>query len=635
MNGHWNIIVDEHQLGDRSIFGGAYHELPRTQTGMELVEHSFDARRTLRVPGDWNTQDSRLFRYRGVVWYQQSLELDKQAGERYFLHFDGVNYFADVYVNGEPLASHNGGYVAFNVDATDALIDGENFIVVRVDGFLDDSTVPTLRGSDFFKYGGITRDVSLVKVPETFIRQYHFYLDNTDQGVVNGWVQLDGPSKAEQEVSLNIIGAEAVLESVTDHEGRAEFTFPAQLELWTPENPKLYQVSLSTPSASITDSIGFRTIRVADGKILLNDEPVFLRGISMHDESFLKTGVAFDEADARAQLGLVKELNGNFVRLAHYPHNEHAVRMADELGLMVWSEFPMVSLIDWNNTATFDMARQQISDNVYRDLNRASVVMWSIANETMPRSPQRLDFLSQLAHDVRSIDRSERPIAAALIGDVTQEFEQVIRRLVAELLTDPEITDESARARLQAMADQLIGEDLVNVLNSQIEVVLSDELGTVVDIIGYNEYFGWYYASFLSGVLPVAEGDIRRAMFRLMKDIRFSNAFGKPIIISEFGAGAKKDYQSPHGDGTLWSEAYQARVYEHQVDMLSRNDAVQGMSPWILKDFRSAMRQLNGIQENYNRKGIISDKGEKKQAFFVLRDFYAQKAAASGANSFE
>lgn len=112
-----------------------------------------------------------------------------------------------------------------------------------------------------------------------------------------------------------------------------------------------------------------------------------------------------------------------------------------------------------------------------------------------------------------------------------------------------------------------------------------------------------------------------------MNDIRFVNVFGKPIIISEFGAGAKKGYVSPHGDGSIWTEAYQARVYEHQLDMLDRNDAVQGgMSPWILKDFRSALRQLNGIQENYNRKGIVSEKDEKKQAFYVLRDYYQRKA---------
>lgn len=138
---------------------------------MELVEFSFDPRRQLQVPGDWNTQDEQLFRYRDVVWYQRNVEMDKRPGERYFLHFDGINFKAQLYLNGEPLATHTGGYTAFNVEITDAAMDGENYLVVRVDAHLDDSTIPTKRTSDFFKYGGITRDAHLVTVPQTFVRQ--------------------------------------------------------------------------------------------------------------------------------------------------------------------------------------------------------------------------------------------------------------------------------------------------------------------------------------------------------------------------------------------------------------------------------------------------------------------------------
>ena len=625
LNGDWNIIVDEHKMGASGFFRN-YAGVPRSQTGMELIEYSFDDRRQITVPGDWNTQDLHLFRYRGVVWYQRNVTLDKKPGERYFLHFDGINYKADVYVNGTKLATHKGGYTAFNVEATNALEDGDNFVVVRVDGYLDDTTIPTLRTSDFFKYSGITRDVNLVTVVDTFIRQYHVYLDDLDQRYVKAWVQLDGPNRAYQDVALTIPEAGVERKSKTNSDGIVEFAFRANLELWAPEQPKLYDVKVSTSSASISDRIGFRSIEVAGAKILLNGEPVFLRGISMHDESYLKSGVAFDESDARAQLGLIKELNGNFVRLAHYPHNEHTVRMADKLGLMVWSEIPIVSLIDWDNPETLAIAKQQISDNVQRDLNRASVVMWSVANETKPQSPERLAFLAELAKEARAIDHSRRPIAAALVGDVTQEFEEVTKRLVVEMLNDPEIDDVETSTQLKAMADQLIGDDIDDVLNGTIEIVLRDQLGSIVDIIGYNEYFGWYPSAFLSRKLPVDEGTTRRTMFRIMKDIRFVNVFGKPIVISEFGAGAKKGYDSPHGDSSIWTEAYQDQVYKHQINMLDRNEMVQGMSPWILKDFRSAIRQLNGIQENYNRKGVVSERGEKKRAFFTLRDFYLQKA---------
>ncbi len=627
LNGAWNVIVDEHDMGAKGLFGGAFYEVPPPRTGMELVEHSFDSRRQLQVPGDWNTQDDRLFRYRGAVWYQRTFDLAPAEDTRYFIHFDGANYAANVYLNGKPLGSHRGGYTAFNVEATEAVVPGSNYLVVKVDATLDDTTIPTLRTSDFFKYGGITRDVDLVAVPTTFIRQYHVFLDDLAGRRFRAWVQLDGPDAAERAVDLEVAGQGVAASAVTDADGRAEFTFEGDLALWSPDNPVLHDVVISSAGHTISDRIGFRAIEVRGSDILLNGKPVFLRGVSMHDESVLKPGVAFDRADAEAQLGLVKELNGNFVRLAHYPHNEHTVRLADELGLMVWSEVPIVSLIDWGNPDTLDTALSQVTDNLHRDLNRASIVMWSIANESMPQTPERLVFLGKLAERARALDVSGRPIASALVGNPQEEFGAVMARLVAEMLRDPEIGDPATRQRLEGMAAKMIGDDPGAVLDREIEVMLRDPLGEIVDIVGYNEYFGWYYSSFLSRMLPVDEGTTRRIMLKIMKDIRFRNAFGKPIIISEFGAGAKKGYVADQGPGMIWSEEYQAAVYRAQVDMLSRNEAVKGMSPWVLKDFRSAMRNLNGIQEIYNRKGLVSEKGEKKQAFFVLRDFYRDRAA--------
>ena len=622
LNGTWNIVVDEHEIGERTFLGGPYFKRPERSTGMELVEFSFDERRTLQVPGDWNSQDDRLFRYRGVVWYEREFNLNKEDGKRYFLHFDGANYDTKVYVNGKGLGTHRGGYVAFNFDATELLNDGENFVVVRVDAKRDDSTIPTLKSSDFFKYGGITRDVNVVTVPETFIRQYQLYLSDRETGQVNGFIQLDGTRNA-QSATIEIPEA-GISESVnTNADGYAEFNFTADLTLWSPENPKLYDVRIKSGSDDVSDKIGFRTIETDGKKILLNGDPVYFRGISMHDESFLKSGVAFDEADARAQLGLIKEMNGNYVRLSHYPHNEYAVRIADELGVMVWSEIPIVSLIDWTNEDTQSVAKSQITDNIHRDLNRASVVMWSIANETFPQTPERLAFLKMLADTARKEDQSGRLITAALVGDVSKEFGEVTKRLAAQMLADPGIDDE-AKVQIRAMADQM-KIDIEEALTMEIEVMLEDPLGDIVDVIGYNEYFGWYYSSWLGAAFPVSEGKVREHMFQLMDDIRFRNSFGKPIIISEFGAGAKHGNRSD--EALIWSEEYQAKVYAAQTSMLNNSDFIQGMSPWILKDFRSAMRNLNGVQDIYNRKGLISDKGEKKLAYSVLQDFYAKKAA--------
>ncbi|MFV8817497.1 glycoside hydrolase family 2 TIM barrel-domain containing protein [Haliea sp. E17] len=627
LNGAWNVVVDEHSMGAKGLFGTAYYTPPEPQTGMELVEFSFDPRRQLEVPGDWNTQDERLYRYRDIVWYQRDFDLQKAAGKRYYLHFDGVNYKAHVYLNGKPLATHRGGYTAFNVDVTDAAKDGSNYLVVRVDAYLDDSTIPTKRTSDFFKYGGIIRDVDLVTVPATYARQYQFYLADLASGRVDGWVQLDGPQAANREIKVDIDEAGVHTSARTDANGRATFSFTAKLDLWSPEHPRLYDVAVSDGDEQVVDRIGFRTIAIEGKQILLNGKPVYLRGVALHDESILKPGMANDRADAEASLGLARELNANYVRLAHYPHNEHTLRVADELGLMVWSEIPIVSLIDWANPDTLQQALGMVRDNIDRDRNRASIVFWSVSNESMPQSPERLAFLTQLAEQARSLDESARPIASALVGDPA-EFKEILKRLVAELLFDPQVTDPKVKQQLAGMAKKMIGDDdaVQKVLHGELEVMLRDPLGEVVDLIGYNEYFGWYYSAGLSRVLPVDEATTRRTMLNIMKDVRFRNAFGKPIVISEFGAGAKKGFVSEHGPGAIWSEEYQAKVYEKQLDMLGRSDFVQGISPWVLKDFRSAMRPLNGIQELYNRKGLVSETGERKQAFFVLRDFYAQKS---------
>jgi beta-glucuronidase len=645
LNGTWNIVVDEGGKVLKFALGqGYFKDGAKPGTGMELYEISFDNGAQLQVPGDWNSQIESLDRYRDKVVYQRPLEVNKKSGERYYLHFGGSNYITEVFINGKAVGRHEGGYVAFNFDITDHVVSGKNELIVRVDAFLDDTTIPTKDTSDFWKYGGITRDVHLVTLPETHISQYHVYLADRDKGLLKGWVQLEGEgtdkvnSRARKVVSVNIPEAGVQLKAKTNKQGRAEFSVRADLELWSPETPKLYDVSLAFGDTKLQDRIGFRTIETQGKEIFLNGEAVKLNGISMHEETLLRKGMAHSRADAEAQFALIKEMGANFVRLAHYPHNEYTLRLADEVGLMVWSEIPIVSLIDWDNAHTQKVAKAQITDNVIRDLNRASVVLWSIANETFPQSDERLNFLKMLANTVDELDKSDRLVTAALIGNVREEFEEVIRRLVANILMDPEV-DAASKQKLMVFAQKQMASDepgaaakspqeaLAAVLREPAVVMIDDPLGDVVDVIGYNEYFGWYYSSFIARMLPVGEDIIRKAMFEVMPDIRFTNSFGKPMIISEFGAGAKSGLHSDKA--SVWTEEYQEKVYQAQLSMLEKSESVQGLSPWILKDFRSPYRQLNGVQDTYNRKGLVSEDGVKKKAFYVLKDYYQKQSKAA------
>ncbi len=608
LNGSWNYIVDQARLGDVSplLDGGVGRNQRHGKS--ELLEYSFDGGHTMQVPGDWNTQVRELFWYRDVVWLQKEFDYSKPAGKRVWLYFGGANFKKDVYVNGKLLARHKGGFTPFNIDVTDYLVDGGNSVVVKVDATSGPSEVPT-EYNDWMNYGGITREVMLVALPQTFVRNYKVQLKKGTLDTVSGWVQLDGEAVTGVAVTVNIPEAGIAHRVVTDAAGRAAFEFPATLQHWSPEQPKRYAVSVATATDQIEDQIGFRSIETRGEDILLNGKPIFLRGISMHEESLRRPGRAWGPEDAAAAISELKALNANFVRLAHYPHNEYMVRAADEAGVLVWAEMPVYHNIDFANPCTLASAKDQYRDLVSRDHNRAAVILWSLANET-PNSEARNAFLRDLAVHVRGMDDT-RLLTAALLGfGGMEDIGAYIGRKIA-----------AKHSKVAAMLPD----------PKPVTITIDDPLGEVVDVIGYNEYLGWYMSGFIArGMrdkgLEVSEAEVRDLLLEEMHKFRLDTAFGKPLVISEFGAGAKKGYV---GDElAVFSETYQARVYRKQLEFLKQSTALRGMSPWILKDFRAPYRLHTKIQDYWNRKGLVSETGERKLAFDVLADFYARESVA-------
>jgi len=566
LNGDWHYLVDVQEEGyydyrmDPTRWG--FFNNAKPQQPEDLIEYDFDAAPTMRVPGDWNTQDERLFFYEGTVWFQRYFDYQPQTARRALLYFGAVNYDCHVYVNGKKAGHHVGGFTPFNFDVTDLLHEGRNFVIVKVDNKRSASAVPT-QIFDWWNYGGITRDVLLVSVAPTYIEDYSLQLDKTMKGkkrLFNFRLQLNR-KEAGREITLSIPELKLKQKFVTDANGEINSqlsTRPAQIvELWSPSNPKLYKVEITLDGESISDAIGFRTIETRGKQILLNGAPIFLKGISMHEEKPNGGGRANSVEDARTLLTWAKELGCNYVRLAHYPHNEYMVREAERMGIMVWSEIPCYWTIDWKNEATYQNAQQQLTDMIRRDHNRANIIIWSIANET-PHSAERDAFLGRLATYARSQDST----------------------------------------RLISMAMEVTGAS--NYVNR-----LQDNMNKYVDVVSFNQYIGWYR-------------DVNDA-----PKMRWEIPYDKPVIVSEFGGGAK---YGMHGQkNQRWTEEFQENLYRENIAMLDKIEGLAGTTPWILKDFRSPRRVLNGIQDYYNRKGLVSDKGERKKAWYVLHEWYKGK----------
>src|SRR5215469_1347549 len=407
VDGQWQIIVDPYDAGsvdyraksinDRAAFFKDY----KPQSPSDLVEYDFDTSGRLQVPGDWNTQRDSLLFYEGSIWYKRSFDYTKSPHKRVFLHFGAANYIAAVYLNGEELGKHEGGFTPFDFEITDRVKPQENFLIVRVNNTRAREFVPTVN-TDWWNYGGITRPVTLVEVPDTFIQDYFVQLAKASMHQIAGWVQLNG-TQLRQEITIRIPEANISKAVEADPTGKAIFNFDADLTLWSPENPKLYAVEISTQADSVTDRIGFRSIETRGTEILLNGKPIFLRGINVHEEAPMRSGRAWSTDDARTLLGWAKELNCNFVRLAHYPHNENMLRMADKMGVLVWAEVPVYWTIQWENRDTLRNAENQLKEMIARDHNRAALIIYSVANET-PITEPRNSFLRQMIETARSAD---------------------------------------------------------------------------------------------------------------------------------------------------------------------------------------------------------------------------------------
>lgn len=576
LDGAWHWSIDPYRDGKSGFHGGGpgsssnrWADIVQADVAARqptaLFEFDMQRSPVAHLPGAWIGHAPEMRYYNGLVWYQRAFEMPALApGKRTFLRFGAVDYAADVHLNGKPVGTHRGGFTPFAFEVTGLLRAGSNQITVGVDSERRDADVPP-PVTDWENYGGITRSVQLITVPETFVDDAWIRLDAG--GRIKAELKLDGPGARNAPVRVRIATLGLTLEGRTDADGRWTGTVPAPrgLRRWSPEAPTLYDVRFEAGADALIDRVGFRTVEVRGNDLLLNGKPVFLRGISMHEEELGNNPLrAITPAAARALLTEIKQgLNGNFVRLAHYPHSEVMTRMADELGLLVWSEIPVYWRVDWANPATLATARTMQRENILRDRNRASIILWSIGNET-PINDARNAFMRTLIGDVRALDDSRLVTAALLSG----------RKGNVSTIDDP--------------------------------------LAANLDILAVNTYGGWY--------TPDALADV--------PNIEWRSTVAKPLIFSEFGADAQAGYHDAAAQPHKFSEEFQAEYYRQTLAMTAKVPFAVGLSPWLLKDFRSPRRQHPVFQQGWNRKGLISETGARKQAFHVLAEEYRRRAGS-------
>jgi Beta-galactosidase/beta-glucuronidase len=545
LNGEWNYGIDQY---DNCLRSKWYEEKYVDEDGRPYpVDFSFDLWDKMYIPSCWNMID-KLFYYEGSIVFTRKFRYINRGESHVFIKFGGVNYDAKVFINGQFMGMHRGGSTPFYVNATEALKE-DNRILVVVNNRRERDRVPC-ENTDWFNYGGIYRDVELIRLSENYIKNVHVELvAGSAYEKVRVAVEVKGQQiNGTANVYIEELGVKA---DILVSNGYGEIVFAAKPNLWSPEQPTLYDVLVTYEEDSLKERVGFREIEVKGKEIFLNGENIFLKGICAHEES-LKNGKAVTEEEVRENYSIAKEMNCNYMRLAHYPHAEAAARIADEVGIMLWEEIPVYWAIAFDNEPTWLDAKNQLEELIIRDRNRASVIIWSVGNENAD-TDERLSFMSGLVAVARELDKSRLISAACLV-------------------------------------------DLV-----QLKIV--DRLADHVDIIGLNEYYGWYEPDFA----------------RLIEIFENSNP-QKPVVITEFGADAKSGARGSSDE--LHTEDGQLDIYRKQIEVFKQISWIRGISPWILFDFRCP-RRLQVMQNYYNIKGLLSaDKKHRKPAFFAMQEFY-------------
>ncbi|MBD3187397.1 hypothetical protein GF325_11250 [Candidatus Bathyarchaeota archaeon] len=539
----------------------------------------FDANREnavqVSIPRSWQIIPG-MERYEGTCWFyreinRQSIE-DHLAKDRViFLHFEGVNYHATVWINGMKIGSHEGGYLPFKFKLLRSLLreclsrwKGDLVLAVRVDSTRRPEQIPEF-SCDWFQWGGIYRDVYIDIQPRN--RVVRCLVTPSVSTVCDGKIQegsisvrilatfpgelglsVEGLAQGDRFTTEKIISPKNwnAKSSGNLHECTTTVKMDGSLA-WHPSQPALYHMQLASRDPEAGGGIlyetrfGMRSLKVENAKIFLNGERLMLKGSSLHEEKY-PVGRAYSREERRKDIRAMKELGFNFLRTAHYSHDESLLEVADEEGMLIGEEIPVYWNVDYSNHETQRLAAKMMRDLVHRDFNHPSVIWWSVGNEIPVARLDCQRFIKMLLDLTRSMDTSRFTVY------VSKNY-------------------------------------------------VYDPLRKHTDIILLNGYLGWYYASTKN--------------WGFMVELVHASMPQKPLVISEFGAGAKLGHGRHEPLDEKYTEWKQASIVSHAIKVFNSKPFIDGWVIWIYRDFKSHMR-LNQFQQGYNRKGLVDEKGRKK-----------------------
>lgn len=553
LDGAWRFVTDPDDRGEALGYGA---ELPASAE-------------TVIVPSVWNTKMG-LLEYEGAAWYSRSFFFE---GGTLRLAFEGVMTEARVYLDGEEIGSHYGGFTPFAIIATE-VSEGTHTLTLRVDNRFDEHSIPQAM-VDWYHYGGITRSVRAEQLCGLSVLgarvEYRLSQDLTSVALRFAYDLYNASGEKIADLVRASIGGQVLLTPAALDAGehktlRSDELILSDIALWSPETPTLYPFTITTTTDDLTDRTGFREVKVEGGQILLNRKSIELRGVNRHEEH-PDFGFAFPASLMARDLDIAAEMGCNTLRGSHYPNAPAFVDLLDERGMLFWSEIPIWG-VGFKAETLGDSLVLERGAEMHREMveyyyNHPSIIIWGMHNE---------------------------------IKSDTQEGYEMSRRYYSYL-------KENGGGRIVTYAS---------------DHPMTDICLQFCDVISINSYFGWY-----TGTIEYWAQFLEK--FRARRDeLGFAD---KPVIMSEFGAAAVYGHQS--FDDRRWSENYQARLVTHCLELFHRDPMIVGSYIWQMCDIRTSREMGLNRARGYNNKGLLNEYRNPKAAYFAAQACYRRFDAES------